>query len=94
MIAVGEHLRLVRQVRAAAVYEVDAGEPVLLRDFLRAEVFLDGERVVGAALHRRVVAQDHALAAGDAADAGDHACARDFVIVEAVGDELADFEER
>lgn len=44
-------------------------------------------------LHRRVVADDHDLAARDAADAGDHARAGDVIVVEAVGGELADFEE-
>ena len=57
-------------------------------------MFLDGERVVGAAFHRRVVADDHALAAGDAADADDQAGAGDFVLIQAVRDELADLEER
>ena len=71
MVAVGEHLVLVRQVGAAAVHQVDAGQPVLQRDLLRAEVLLHGQREVGAALHRGVVGDDHALAPGDAADAGD-----------------------
>ena len=50
MVAVGEDFRLVRQVRSAAVDEVDAGQPVLERDFLRAEVFLDRQRIIGPAL--------------------------------------------
>ena len=73
MIAVGEDLGLVRQVRAAAVDQIDARQAVLLGDLLRAEVLLDRQRIVGAALHRRVVADDHHLPARHAADAGDHA---------------------
>jgi hypothetical protein len=38
VITVGKDLRLMRQVRAAAIDEVDARQAVLLRDFLRAQV--------------------------------------------------------
>ena len=55
VVAVGEHLVLHRQERAAGVDEVDARQPVLERDLLRAQVLLDRDRVVGAALDRRVV---------------------------------------
>ena len=94
MVAVGEDLGLVRQVRAAAVDQIDARQPVLLGDLLRAEVLLDRQRIVGAALHRRVVADDHHLPARHAADAGDHARAGHFALVHVAGGELADLEER
>ncbi len=94
MLAVGEDLGLVRQVRSAAVDEIDARQPVLERDFLRAEVLLHGQRIVGPALHRRVVADDHHLPARHAADAGDHARAGHFVMVQIESGELADLEER
>ena len=42
--------------------QVDAGEAIGERDLLRAEVLLDGHRIVRAALHCRVVAHDHTLA--------------------------------
>ena len=71
MLAVGEDLGLVRQVGAAGIDEIDAGQPVLARDLLRAQVLLHRHRVVGAALDGRVVADDHRLAARDAPDAGD-----------------------
>ena len=94
MVAVGEDLGLVRQVRAAAVDQIDARQPVLLGDLLRAQMLLDRQRIVSAALHRRVVADDHHLPARHAADAGDHARARHFAVVHVAGGELADFEER
>jgi hypothetical protein len=49
------------------------------RNFLRAQVLLDGHRVIGAALHRRIVAHDHALAARNAADPHDDARAGNFI---------------
>ena len=76
VVAVGEDLGLQRQERAAGVDEVEARQPVLLGDLLRAQVLLDREREVRAALDRRVVRDDHALAALDDADAGDDARAR------------------
>ena len=40
---------------AAAVDEIDAGQPILERDLLRAQVLFDCERVVRPAFDRRVV---------------------------------------
>ena len=94
VIAVGEHVDLVRQVGAARVDEIDARQAVLARDLLRPHVLLHGERIVGAALDRRVVADDDALATGDAPDAGDDARRRDVVAVHAVRRELRELEER
>ena len=94
VLAVGEHLVLPRQERAARVDQVDARQPVLPGDLLGAQVLLDGHRVVRAALDRRVVGDDHAFAARDAADAGDHARAGAFVVVHPVGGERRQFQER
>jgi hypothetical protein len=68
MLAIREHLVLVGQVGAAGVDQVDAGQPVLRRDLLRAQVLLHREREVRAAFHRGVVAHDHAFHAADAAN--------------------------
>jgi len=94
MIAVGEDLGLMWQIGAARIDQVDAGQAVLFGDLLRAEMLLDRHRVISAALHRRVVADDHRLAARDAADPGDHPGAGNFAIVQVAGGELADLEER
>ncbi len=94
MVAVGKDLGLVRQVGAAAVDEIDARQPVGLGNLLRAQVLLDRHRVIGAALHRGVVADDHRRAARNAADAGDHARAGDFAAVHVACRQLADLEER
>ena len=58
VLAVGKDLGLQRQEGAAGVDEVDAGQPVLERDLLRAQVLLHGDRVVGAALDGGVVGDD------------------------------------
>ena len=63
------------------------------RDLLRAEMLLDGHRVVGAALDRRVVGDDHDIRARHPADAGDHARAGCLVVVHAVRGERAELEE-
>ena len=63
VLAVGEDVVLQRQERAAGVDQVDARQPVVERDLLRAQVLLDRHRVVGAALDGGVVGDDHALAA-------------------------------
>ncbi len=94
VLAVGEHLVLHRQERAAGVDEVDARQPVLGRDGLRAQVLLDRHRVVGAALDRRVVGDHHDLAAADPADAGDDAGGRHAAAVHVVRRQRAQLEER
>ena len=94
VLAVGEDLGLERQERAARVDEVEARQPVLRGDLLRAQVLLHGEREVRAALHGRVVRDDHALAALDDADAGDDPGARRLAVVELPGRERVQLEER
>ena len=94
MLAVGEDLVLAGQERAAGVDEVDAGQAVLQRDLLGAQVLLDRHRVVGAALDGGVVGDDHALAPGHAADAGDDPGAGRLVVIEAVGGQRRALQER
>ena len=69
MIAVRKDVGLIGQVRAAGIDQVDARQVVLAGDVLRAQMLLHRHRVVRAALHGRVVADDHAFAARDPADA-------------------------
>ena len=94
MLAVREDLVLHRQERAAGIDQVDAGQAVLPRDLLRAQMLLHRDREIRAALHRGVVGDDDAFAAGDAADAGDDAGRRHLVVVHAVGGKLRQFQER
>ncbi len=94
MVAVGEDLRLVRQVRAAGVHEVDARQPVLPRNLLRAQMLLHRHRIIGAALDRGVVAHDHAFAPRHAANAGDDARGVDVAVIHAVRGQRRQFEER
>ena len=93
MVAVGKDLVLQREERAAGVDEVEAGEAVLLGDLLRAQVLLDGQREVGAALHGRVVGDDHALASLDDADPGDDAGGRGLSLVHVPGGQGVQLEE-
>ncbi len=94
MIAVGEHLVLARQERAARIDEINARQVVLLRNLLRAQVFLHRQRVVGAAFDGGVVGDDHALDAVYPADAADDAGRGHIVLVDLPGRQLADFEKR
>ena len=94
MFAVGKHLGLMRQVGAAGIDQIDAGQMVLARDLLGAQMLLHRHRIIGAALDGGVVAHDHAFAALDAADAGDDAGAVDVAVVHAEGGERRQFQER
>ena len=94
VVPVREHLGLEREEGAARVDEVDAGEPVLARDLLRAQVLLDREREVRAALDRRVVRDDDALATLDDADPRHDSCRRRLAVVEVPRRECVQLEER
>ncbi len=93
VVAIGKHLVLQRQVGAARVHQVQAGQMVLQGHFLRAQVFLDRHRIVGAALDGGIVGHDHAGTSVDAADAGDHAAGRHLALVHVVGGQQGQFEE-
>jgi hypothetical protein len=90
---VGEDVRLERKKGAARIDEVNARQPVLERDLLCADVLLDRDRVVGAALHGRVVGHDDDLAPGDAPDARDKPRGWCVVVVHVVGGEGRQLEE-
>ena len=94
MLTVRKHVSLKRQECAAAVDEVDASQPILERDLLRAKVLLDGERVVRAALDRRVVGDDHARRPLDLSDTRDDAGTGGLVVVQPVGGKRTQLEER
>ena len=94
VLAVREDLVLEREERAAGVDEVEARQPVLRRDLLRAQVLLDREREVGAALDGRVVRDDDALAALDEADPGHDPGRGRLAVVQLPGGERVELEER
>ena len=94
MLAIGKNLSLQRQERSARVDEIDAGQAIVERDLLRADVLLDGDRVVGAAFDGGVVGDDQHLAARHAADPRHDAGRRRLVVVHPVGGERGELEER
>ena len=93
VLAVGKDVVLPRQERAARIDEVDAGQTILERHFLRAQVLAHGDGVVRAALHGRVVADDDAFETRHTADASHDSPAGNPVVVQVVSRELADLEE-
>ena len=94
MIAVGEDLVLQGQERAAGIHQIQAGQPVLQRDLLRSQMLLDGDREIRAALHGRIIGNDHAFPTGHAADAGDDAGGWHIPAIQAMGRELRELQER
>ena len=93
MLAVGKYLGLVRQVGPARIDQIDARQPVLFGDLLRAQVLLHRHREIGAALHSRVIGDDHHLAPRNPAHATDHARAGGLIVIHAERRQLPDLEE-
>ena len=91
---VGEDFILQRQERAAGIDHVDAGQMILARDLLRAQMLLHRHRIVGTALDGGIVGDDNAFAAADAADAGDQARGMNVAAVHAVRGQRRQFEKR
>ena len=94
MIAIGKDLGLKRQESAPGIDKVYAGQAILERDFLGAQMLLDGDREVRAAFDCGVVGDDHRLVSLNDADSGDETRAGRFVVVHAVGGERAEFQKR
>ena len=94
VLPVGKDLILQGQEGAAGVHQVDTGQAIFLGDGLGAALLLDGQGVVGAALDRGVIDKNHTFLAGDAADAGDDTGARHIVLVDLVGGQLGQLQER
>ncbi len=94
MLAVWKDLCLKGQKCATRIDKVQAGKSILHRDFLRAQVLLNGDREVGAALHSGVVGDDHRLMTLNHPDSGDQSGAWRFSVVHAVRREGAEFEKR
>jgi hypothetical protein len=92
MISTREHFVLIGQIGAAAIHKIDAGQPVLQRDFLGAQMLLYGHRKIGAAFDRGVIGDDHALASRNTADAGDQTCRGSLAAIETMRGELADLQ--
>ena len=93
MFLVREHLVLQRQEGAAGIDQIDAGQAVFQRHFLRAQMLLHRHREIGAALDRGVVGDHHHFAAVDAADAGDQPGRGRCIVVHAVRGQRREFEE-
>ncbi|MNP29069.1 hypothetical protein D3C76_1220770 [compost metagenome] len=94
VLTIREYFILSRQVGPPRVHQVYTWQSVLLSNGLSAQVFLNRQRVITATLHRRVVADDHALHAFDATDAGNHTCGWNIFSIHLVCSQLAHFQER
>ena len=94
MFPIRKYVRPLRQVGAAGIDQINAGQPVLAGDFLRPQMLLHRQRIIGTALDGRIVAYDHAFPAGYATDASDDAGRMNRVVVEAVGGKRRQFQER
>ena len=94
VLAVGKHLVLQWQIRAAGIHQVDARQAVLTGNLLRPQMLLDRDRIVGAALHGRIVGNDHAFAPAHAPDAGHDTRAGNLIPIHAMGRQRAELQPR
>ncbi len=90
----GEDAALIRKVHAGAVHQVDDGDPLAHRDFLRAQNLPDRLGPPRAGLHGGVVRHDHDFATLDHTDAGDDAGRRGLAVVLVVRDQQTELEPR
>ena len=93
MALVRENLVLLRKEGAARIDEVQAGQAIVPRDVLGAQVLFHGEGVIGAAFDRGVVGDDHAFPPRDAPDPGHDPGRVRIAAIEPVRGQRAYFEE-
>ncbi len=93
MLAVGKDLALQGEERAAGIDQIETGEVVCQGDLLRAQVLLDRDREIGAALDGGVVGHDDDFMPADAADAGHDAGRWSLILIHAFGGQWREFEE-
>src|SRR5262245_62088215 len=91
---VREYLILHRQKRTARIDEIDARQEGLERYFLRAQMLLYRDRVIGAALDRCVVDDDDTLAPRYPSNSRNDSGARYDVVIQLMAGQLSDFEKR
>src|SRR5437588_5036226 len=92
MIAARKHFVLQRQKGAAGIDKIDAGQVVFRGNLLRPQMLLHGDGVVGAAFHRRIIRNNHAVAAADAANSGNDARRRQRIGIHLVRRERRELE--
>lgn len=94
VILIGEDIVLSGEIGTTGVDEVHAGEVILLRDFLCAQVLLDRDWVVRAALDSGVVRDNDAEFIVDETDTCDDTASRDFFLsIEIIPGELRELHE-
>ena len=93
VITIRKHVILTRQVGTTGVNQIDAGQVILFGDFLSAQVFFHRDRVIGAALYRGVVGDDHAFHTADATDTGNDTGGRYLFLIHVVTGQLRQLKE-
>jgi len=94
MIAVGKDLVLGWKEGSSGIDKINARQIVFLGDFLSAQVFLDGYGIIGAALDRGVIGEDHDFGPLNAAEARDDSSGRHFDIIKAVSGQSGKLQKR
>src|SRR5437870_1540070 len=92
--AVREDVGLQRKKRAARIDKVKAGQVILERDLLCAQMLLYRYWKIRSAFDGGVVGHDHRLMTLDHPDAGDEAGRGRLIVVHSIGGESAQFEKR
>jgi hypothetical protein len=93
VLAIGKDVGLEREECSPGVNKIDAGQVVLLGNFLGAQVFLDGHGIVGATFDGSVIGDDHAFLSLDHADTGDDTGRWRLVLIHIPGCQWAEFQE-
>lgn len=59
MVSVWEDLGLMGQICAATVHQINAGQVIVLGDFLRPQVFFHRAGIITAALYSGIICHNH-----------------------------------
>ena len=94
VITIREDLFLTGEKHPAGIDQINAGKIARFGNFLGAQMFFYGKRVISAPFNRGIVGKDHTLLTLDPTDAGNNPGGRHVVAVHFIGGKLGQFEER
>ena len=99
MIPIRKHFILIRQVGTTGIDQIQARQIVLISNFLRAQMFFNRDRIIGAALDGRVITHDDTFLTRHPSDTRNNTGGRRsshamLILIHVVGGELREFKKR
>ena len=91
MISIWKHLILKRKESTPRIDQVDTGKTVFHCNLLSSQVFLDRERVIGAAFDGGIIGHYHHFSSSNSANPADDPCCWNFIFIKPISSHRRNF---